>query len=148
MNGRPWTPDDDARLLTLRAAGLLLRAIALQLDHAESTVEKHWRRVRPAPPSARGGPDRPQCRHCHDRPAMPQKRGLCWRCHREPATRALYPSTSKFTNHGTGNGCIAAPLPEWPTRTRPGSEDRIRVYAERAEAGEALFHPDDLTIEE
>lgn len=36
-------------------------------------------------------------------------------------------------------------VPSAPTDARPGSEERIRVYEERVERGEALFHPGDVT---
>lgn len=32
-----------------------------------------------------------------------------------------------------------------PTQTRVGSEERIRIYRQRVEAGEELTHPEDLT---
>lgn len=35
------------------------------------------------------------------------------------------------------------PLPAGPTDAMPGTEDKVRVMAERAERGECIFHPDD-----
>ena len=32
-----------------------------------------------------------------------------------------------------------------PTQTRVGSEERIKIYRQRVQAGEALTHPEDLT---
>lgn len=39
------------------------------------------------------------------------------------------------------------PLPTNPTRTLPGSEDRLRVMMARRDAGFQIFHPNDLTWE-
>lgn len=39
------------------------------------------------------------------------------------------------------------PLPLQPTRTLPGSEDRLKVMIARRDAGYQVFHPDDLTWE-
>lgn len=34
------------------------------------------------------------------------------------------------------------------TEARPGTEGKIAVFAERAERGEQIFHPGDLTVEQ
>lgn len=39
------------------------------------------------------------------------------------------------------------PLPLQPTRTLPGSEDRLKVMIARRDGGYQVFHPDDLTWE-
>jgi hypothetical protein len=43
--------------------------------------------------------------------------------------------------------CFVPKIPAKPTRTVPGSPERIEVYVRRLEAGEELWHPDD-TCEE
>jgi hypothetical protein len=38
------------------------------------------------------------------------------------------------------------PLPESPTKTVPGSMQRLKAYRERIARGEAIFHPNDTTL--
>lgn len=53
---------------------------------------------------------------------------------------------AKCGRRGVGHGRTVAPLPT-PTRTAPGSPERLAVLAERATRGEQLFHPADASAE-
>jgi hypothetical protein len=57
-----------------------------------------------------------------------------------PGVREQFPSTSKFARRGVRDKNGRAPLPE-PTAARPGTEAKVRVLAERARLGLALWHP-------
>jgi hypothetical protein len=85
------------------------------------------------------------CVHCGLRAGC-RPRGLCDPCFLDPAVRARYPSTSPRARQGVGLGGCAGPPPA-PTQARPGTAERCAVYAARAEAGWALFHPADGTRE-
>jgi hypothetical protein len=87
----------------------------------------------------------PRCRHC--RQCQPNRaRGLCWRCHRDPAVRALYPpSAARQARRSRPDQCGGYALPGQPTDAVPGSEEKIRVLAERAAQGVCLWHPLDAT---
>jgi hypothetical protein len=37
------------------------------------------------------------------------------------------------------------PPPERPTDALPGTEERVRIYAERVSRGRSIFHPRDAT---
>lgn len=76
---------------------------------------------------------------------MNRPRGLCWNCYYTPGVLPLYPSTSKFARRGVGNHTGERPLPV-PTTEEPGTEEKMAVLAQRAEAGLALFHPEDSRI--
>ncbi len=82
------------------------------------------------------------CGHCKRIRAV--RRLLCWTCRQKPEVRALYPSSSKFGRRGVGHAKAGEPLA--PTDTAPGSEERIAVLSERAAAGVALWHPEDVRI--
>lgn len=80
------------------------------------------------------------CVHCNMRKVW-KARGLCGPCYKDKGIKALYkPAWEPSKSHG-GRG--AAPLPAEPTDAWGGSEEKIKVLAERAERGEQLFHPDD-----
>lgn len=38
------------------------------------------------------------------------------------------------------------PIPPTPTDTRPGTDERIKVYTERVKQGFQVFHPNDITL--
>src|SRR5262245_23422506 len=86
----------------------------------------------------------PRCRHCgiYKRGRC---RGLCYYCYRDPAIRALYPSShSKHARHGLGTRIGGGyTLPAAPTCARPGSDEKIAILSARAAANTALFHPAD-----
>ena len=64
---------------------------------------------RPPTRPRREGP----CRHCGDRRLSLRPRGLCYRCHADPAVRGLYPSWLQLR-------CpCGARLPPCPSRRRP-----------------------------
>lgn len=89
---------------------------------------------------------KPSCRHCNAKPSC-RPRGLCWTCFYTPAVRDLYPiKACEHNQRGSGNGMTAVILPPSPTATLVGTEDRLRIYQERAEKMFALNHPaDNLT---
>lgn len=78
------------------------------------------------------------CRHCRVT-RMIRSRGLCGRCHRTPAIKARYPIAVR-TLPDMFN---VKPRPCRPTTAGPGTEEKIRVMAERFRRGEAIFHPSD-----
>lgn len=83
------------------------------------------------------------CRHCR-KSKVNRPRGLCWSCYHKPGVRDRYPSASKYTRRGSGDGVRNnAPRPPAPTSARPKSEEKIRVLAERAANGFSLWHPED-----
>lgn len=78
---------------------------------------------------------------------MNRPRGLCWSCYYRPGVRDLYPSTSKYARRGVEDFYGPAPLPARPTAATAGSDEKIRVLAERAKAKLSLWHPaDELRI--
>jgi hypothetical protein len=82
------------------------------------------------------------CLHCN-KPAARHGRGLCQRCYKKRAIRALFPAGNSRL------GLWAGPLPAAreaafrPTAHLPGTEGKVAVMAARAAAGLPLFHPDD-----
>ena len=86
------------------------------------------------------------CTHCQ-RPCAESnnytKRGLCYRCYKDPAIRAAHAPTSKYAHRGVSDRCGRQPLPGRPTRHPPGSPGKLRVLARRAARGEQLWHPGD-----
>jgi hypothetical protein len=85
------------------------------------------------------------CRHCHESRVC-RPRGLCWSCYYKPGVRELYPSTSKYGRRGLGNFNGSAPLPAFPTKATPGSEEKLAILAERARMKQSLWHPDDAGV--
>lgn len=83
----------------------------------------------------------PKCRHCHTRRAG-RPRGLCCACYDRVDIRERYECRAKRAPERI----MVRPLPLAPTRTRPGTEQRVRVYEQRAERSEQLFHPLDATL--
>jgi hypothetical protein len=82
------------------------------------------------------------CRHCGVKLKYPRPRQLCWSHYYDRAVRDLYPSTNKFGYRGP-RGSDDAPEAE-PTDAVPGSEEKIRVLAERLSRGQALHARGDL----
>jgi hypothetical protein len=86
---------------------------------------------------------RQRCRHCLVRHAT-RARSLCWRCSLDPAVRALHPLGPRHRCdrrgvedfNGAGRPCV-------PTRAQPNTAEKLAVLAERAAAGQSLFHRDD-----
>lgn len=86
------------------------------------------------------------CRHCQSH-NVNRPRGLCWGCYYRPGLRDLYPSTSRYARRGVGNGhLVNAPIPQVPTAASPGSNEKLRVLAERAKRDERLHHPNDAVV--
>ena len=96
---------------------------------------------------AKGG----TCQHCHAGPRTLYGRGLCSRCWRDFAIRALYAPLNGYRRHRPKEDLIPdcngiPPLPTTPTTAWPGSEEKMAVLAARAQAGLAIFHPLDVTL--
>jgi hypothetical protein len=86
------------------------------------------------------------CRHCN-RVKANRPRGLCWSCYYTPGVREQFPSTSKFAQRGIDDFNGHAPLPPLPTRALPGTPEKVAVLMERARLRQALWHPQDATLE-
>ena len=82
------------------------------------------------------------CRHCR-RSTVNRPRGLCCGCFYTPGIKELYPSTSKYAYRGIGLGNQNPPLPPTPTAALPAEPEKVAEMARRAEAGYAIFHPND-----
>jgi hypothetical protein len=81
---------------------------------------------------------KPVCQHC-GRQASGCAGGLCLECHADKKVRAMY-------RRRTGVRVRFArvhSLPAEPTAARPGSEEKLRILAARADRREQLFHPQD-----
>lgn len=98
-------------------------------------------------------PARTRCKHCK-RPSWYLKRLLCKRCYYTPEIRELYPikpvqertDGSVVANSYQSNSNLRPRiLPRQATDARPGTLEKIMILEQRADAGEDLFHPDDLT---
>lgn len=99
-----------------------------------------FRAVLYAVSKARAG-ERPPCRHCKARPAR-KWRGLCTRCYYVMEVRALYPPDARTGPKGPPvNFKGGRRPPARPTDAAPGSEEKIRVLAERVAARTSLWHP-------
>src|SRR5215218_7689335 len=86
------------------------------------------------------------CRHCGKVPSN-RPRGLCWSCYYTPGVREQFPSTSKFAQRGIDDFNGRATLPAVPTRALPGTPEKVAVLMERARLGQALWHPQDATLD-
>jgi hypothetical protein len=86
------------------------------------------------------------CRHCN-RVKANRPRGLCWSCYYTPGVREQYPSTSKFAQRGIDDFNGRAAPPPIPTRALPGTPEKVAVLMERARQRQALWHPQDATLE-
>jgi hypothetical protein len=79
------------------------------------------------------------CRHCQTA-AITRPRRLCWSCYNQEAIRELYaPRTRNLAEPGRQE----LPLPDLPTRARPGTRAKLRVLRRRAQQRVELFHPRD-----
>lgn len=85
------------------------------------------------------------CRHCQRRKAN-RPRGLCWSCYYSPAADQYGP-ISKYGNRGAGNRnkekVEHVGTPSEPTSAVPGTDEKIEVFARRAEQKVDLTHPFD-----
>jgi hypothetical protein len=86
------------------------------------------------------------CRHCQ-RVRMNRPRGLCWACYYTPTIRDSYPSTSKFARRGIDDFNGLARLPAQPTRTMPGTPEKVAVLEQRAQLRQELWHPEDAPVD-
>jgi hypothetical protein len=89
------------------------------------------------------------CPHCRRRRRL-FRRGLCWSCYDDRSIRRRYPRQGgrgkKYYDHNDGRGRRGR-LPKEPTCYLPGTPEREKVLALRAERGESLFHPDDPKLD-
>lgn len=92
------------------------------------------------------------CKHCKEK-KVSRPRGLCWTCYYTPGVRENYLSASPKLAMclRDPDSCVLdfyghADEPEKPTDAKPGSEEKIRILAERAAKGQSLFHKDDSYI--
>lgn len=80
------------------------------------------------------------CQHCHEN-YVNRPRGLCWTCYYTPGVKDLYPPPSKYCVMGLG---LTEPKNKpIPTTAMPGTAEKVAVLCQRAERGEALWHPRD-----
>lgn len=86
----------------------------------------------------------PICRHC-GRETANRPRGLGWRCFNNLDIRRLYAPAQPWQYRGVNGGNHGRPLPT-PTTAWPGTDEKVAVLAARAEAGQQLFHPHDVTL--
>jgi hypothetical protein len=94
--------------------------------------------------------ERQMCRHCGAE-VVTRPRGLGWKCFYTPGVKENYPPVFRTRTGSTYDMPEIhdfygdTPLPE-RTDTLPGTEERLRVFEERAPRRLALFHPDDPAI--
>jgi hypothetical protein len=82
------------------------------------------------------------CRHC-GRKAAGRPRGLCWTCYESLDIRGRYTTISKFGRRGVLDFCGSGQLPAAPTRSLPGTAEKVEVLEQRASRREMLWHPND-----
>jgi len=126
MEGEPVSTDTSAdALLTIPdAARLVRRPVGTVAD---------WRRKGLLPVAAWDGP----------RPLV--KRSDVMEC----ASRMQQRKGNAKLRRQVKRGALSAPVgpATVPTTTRPGSEERLRVYEERVERKETCFHPADTKLD-
>lgn len=89
-----------------------------------------------------------RCRHCKQMRLL-RPRDLCSTHYEDLAIRALYPTRrAPSNNRGAGlddvPGVVPYSLPPSPTLAAPGTEEKLRVMAERLKKRQSLSHPDDI----
>lgn len=84
---------------------------------------------------AKPEPDVLTCRSCGTRPPAKHKRGLCWKCTKDPRVRG------KFAPPGAQNFRAKLRFARYPTNAEPGSDEKIAVMEARAAAGFFATHP-------
>ena len=82
------------------------------------------------------------CCHCRAAP-ITRPRQLCWACYYTPGIRRRYPPENTYPLLGLSG---RRRLPRYPTLAPPGSAEKIAVLARRAQRGEELWHPEDVTL--
>jgi small neutral amino acid transporter SnatA (MarC family) len=80
------------------------------------------------------------CLHCKTR-RRARAGGLCHGCYFTPAIRMMYPPTEHPKHYSSPVGQKAPTRLPTPTSARPGTEEKVRVLAQRAGSGEQLWHP-------
>lgn len=86
-----------------------------------------------------------ECAHCKCTRKI-HARDLCKKCYRVLEIRFMYSTHLKRNRSEIPDSYGERPLPSEPTQYLPGTEEKIRVMAERAIRGEQLFHPDDAKL--
>jgi len=89
-----------------------------------------------------------RCRHCRRPKGYLRPRRLCAACYRDPNVRRRYAprinqNSGRRRPDGAPDLCGRRPPPAEPTRSLPGSEQRIRELMRRAARQEDLHHPGD-----
>ena len=89
------------------------------------------------------------CRYCTRKLAR-RPYQLCIRCYLTQKIRQLFEPEFEHERLVQQSGSYSLPqagltIPSEPTDARPGTDEKIRVFSERVDKGEHLFHPDDFT---
>ena len=88
------------------------------------------------------------CRHCHKN-KVSRPRGLCWTCYEyRPGVRDLYAASDSFGSERRASSYTVSATDPEPTDTLPGSPERVKVYEDRAQRGQKIFHPEDRGFDE
>lgn len=80
------------------------------------------------------------CAHCK-RVLSIAARGLCSKCHREPAIRDKHEPQTDGTGRRGLCDAYGTKLATFPTQELPGTPKKMKVMEQRAERGESVFHP-------
>jgi hypothetical protein len=83
------------------------------------------------------------CKHCKGMYGSLRGRGLCYRCHGDSVIRNQYRMVGdfKFVRRGVcESNCVPTEQPE-PTRTLPGTPEKVAVLEYRAANNQVLWHP-------
>jgi hypothetical protein len=91
----------------------------------------------------------PRCQHCGLR--LVYLRGICRHCYHDTTILAEHlplRNTRPSGDKKSYDVYATRPLPQEPTRTLPGTPERMAVYRERYEQRVQLHHPSDLTYKE
>lgn len=86
-----------------------------------------------------------KCHHCGLlRIPIKQKWGkLCFECNMNPDIKVFYYRVPSDVLHELDEEGVDFPLASEPTTASPGSEEKIKIFQERAKLKVALFHPQD-----
>jgi hypothetical protein len=88
-------------------------------------------------------PRTPPCVHCGRWPAS-RRRGLCNSCYADKTLRAATPTVNSYGRRGVATTTPSA-QPAKATQAQPGGRRKLQVLIARAEAGEELWHVNDLS---
>ena len=120
--------------------------VAVLLSTEDKTVETGFVITSETPPVSPIKKQKPFCVHCKKNKAQ-RSRQLCVKCYDNLEIRNSTPPVTLCGYRGLSY--LRSPkLATLPTSALPGSIEKIRVMQERLSRGEAVFHPDDLTVEQ